>query len=153
MKTAELKALVREVLESMPKPYTEHVIDEVFCAIEHDPRWHREYETLCSRLGKTVVNAWGAYWVANALGKVGGRQVPSTRSALIGSYSLLDTDAKTVTRKPNKTEALQLMADYYQAHRSQLSSDVRKQRELIVELLMEGMSPEEAFDMVLKSGA
>jgi hypothetical protein len=153
MKTADLKALVREVLESLPKPYSEHVIDEVFGAIEQNARWRREYDTLCSTLGKTVVNTWGGYWIGNLLGKVGERVAPSKRSTLIGSYSLLDTDAKTVARKPNETEALQLMSAYYQAHRSELSPQVRKHRELLVELLMEGMSPEDAFNMVLKSDA
>jgi hypothetical protein len=153
MKTAEVKALVREVLATLPKPYSEHVIDEVFFAIEHDQRWHREYESLCSMLGKTVVNTWGGYWIANTLGKIGEHQVSTKKSTLIGSYSVLDTDAKTVTRKPKEPEALQAMADYYQAHKSQLPAEVRKHRDLIVELLMEGMSAEEAFAMVVKSGA
>lgn len=150
MKTAEVKALVREVLETLPKPYSEHIIDDVFCAIEHKPKWLQEYESQSSILGKTVVNGWGGYWIANALGKAGEQQVPSKKSKLIGSYSILDTDAKTVLRKPKEPEALQLMADYYQAHKTELTSEVRRHRDLIVELLMEGMPAEEAFSMVMK---
>ncbi len=153
MKTSEVKALVREVLVAIPQPYSEHVIDEVFSFIEHEPLWHREYERLCSSLGKAVVNNWGGYWVANAVEKVGERQVPSKKSTLIGSYSILDIDAKTVLKKPKEPEALKLMADYYQAHKAQLSPEVRRHRESIVELLMEGMSVEAAFTMVAKSGA
>lgn len=151
MKTAGVKSLVHEVLETLPTPYSEHVIDDVFHAIELEPRWLNEYESQSAILGKTVVNTWGGFWIANALGKAGTQQVPSKKSKLIGSYSILDTDAKTVLRKPKESEALQLMADYYQSHKSDLPLEIRQHRELIVELLMEGMPAGEAFAMVLKS--
>jgi hypothetical protein len=151
MKTAEVKLLVREVLATLPKPYSEHVIDDVFAGIERNRGWRQRYESQCDTLGKTVVNTWGGYWVASALGKVGEHQVPSKKSSLIGSYSVLDADAKTLMRKPKDGEARQLMADYYQAHKAELPPEIRKHRELIVELLMEGMPPAEAFQMVLKA--
>jgi hypothetical protein len=143
-----VKALVREVLATIPQPYTEHVIDDVFYSIETTPEWFGVYESLCSTLGKSVVNNWGGYWVANALGKIGEHQVPSKKSKLITSYSLLDTDAKTVMRKPKESEALQLMSDYYQAHKSELPADIRKFREAIIELITEGMPVAEAFSAV-----
>jgi hypothetical protein len=152
MRTADVKALVREVLESLPKPYSEHVIDDVFSSIELNSAWLRRYESECSVLGKTVVNTWGGYWVANALGKIGEHQVPAKKSTLIGSYSVLDTDAKAVLRKPKEAEALKLMSDYYYGHISELPRDIKKHRELIVELLMEGMPVADAFAMVVKSG-
>jgi len=145
MKTSDVKALAQEVLAALPQPYSEDVIDEVFYAIETDPRRLRDYEALCANLGKTVVNNWLGRWIGIALGKVGEQQVPSRKSSLIGSYSLLDTDAKPVERKPKEGEALKMMADYFFDNRSRLPSDIRKYRELIVELLMEGLSPEEAF--------
>ena len=153
MKTSGIKALMREILESMPRPYSEHVIDEVFAAIESEPRWFRDYEALCSDLGKTVVHTWGGYWIANLVGKAGKQQVPSRKSKLIGSYSLLDTDARTILRKPKEAEALEIMAKYFQAHKAGLPTEVRKHRDLIVELIMEGLPPDEAFAMVLKSDA
>lgn len=153
MKTSGVKLLVREVLETLPVPYSEHVIDEVFYAIEVEPRWRKEYDVLCATLGKATVNNWGGYWIANTLEKLGEHQVPSKKSKLIGSYSILDTDAKTILRKPNEAEALQLMSDYYQANRAALPAEVRIHREQIVELIMEGISPVEAFTRVLKSGA
>lgn len=152
MRTADVKALVREVLESLPKPYSEHVIDDVFSSIEKNPSWLHRYESECSVLGKTVVNTWGGYWVANALGKVGEHQVPAKKSTLIGSYSVLDTDAKTVLRKPKEPEALKLMSDYYYAHVAELPPNIKKYRELIVELVMEGMPVADAFAMVVNSG-
>lgn len=151
MKTAEVKALFCEVLETLPRPYTEHVIDDVFFAIEHEPTWFHEYESQIAILGKTVVNTWGGFWIANALSKSGEQQISSKRSKLISSYSLLDTDAKTILRKPNEDEALMIMAEYYQAHKSKLSPEIRMRRELIVALLMEGMPAEEAFALVLRS--
>lgn len=138
MRTGPVKALVREVLTTIPKPYSEHVIDDVFFSIETTPNWLHVYESLCSTLGKTVVNNWCGYWVANMLDKVGEQQIPSRKSKLIASYSLLDTDAKTL-RKPKEDEARQLMSDYYQAHKSELPPDIRKYRDDIIELLMEGM--------------
>jgi hypothetical protein len=153
MKTSDVKSLALEVLATIPTPYSEHVIDEVFHAIEVEPRWHREYEALCATLGKTTVNTWGGYWVANALGKIGKHQVPSKRSKLIGSYSILDTDAKTIPKKPKESEALQLMAEFYQANKATLSPEVRKHRDQIVEFIMEGMAPKDAFAMVQTSGA
>jgi hypothetical protein len=145
MRTGPVKALVNEVLATIPKPYTEHIIDDVFYAIETSPGWRMVYVSLCSKLGKSVVNNWGGYWVANALDKCGEQQVASKRSSLITSYSILDTDAKTVIKKPTEDVALQLMADYYRAHKAELPSNIRQFRESIVELIMAGMSAEEAF--------
>lgn len=150
MKTAGVKALMREVLADLPTPYTEHVIEDAFAAIESTPRWLAQYNLLVGDLGKTVVNTWGGFWIAKELGKAGERQMTSQRTSLLGSYSILDTDAKTVLRKPKESEALQLMADYYQSHKSELPPAIRKQREYIIELLMEGVPVAEAFSMVLK---
>ncbi len=51
----------------------------------------------------------------------------------------------TPRKKVKEPEALALMSAYFQLHRDQLPQTIRKQRELIVELIMEGFSPEEAF--------
>jgi hypothetical protein len=151
MRTAEVKLLMREVLATLPKPYSQHVIDDVFGAVERNRGWKQRYETQCDTLGKPVVNAWGGYWVANAVGKVGQHEAPSTKSTLIASYSVLDTDAQIVAKKPKDGEARQLMADYYRDHQTDLPAEIRKHRELIVELLMEGMPVADAFQMVLKA--
>lgn len=153
MKTSPVKALVREVLATIPQPYTEHVIEDVFYRIETTSAWLHEYESICVTLGKTVVNNWIGYWVANALGKSGNHQVPSKRSKLVSSYSLLDTDAKTALRKPKEAEALQLMSDYYIANKADLPAEIREFREAIVELIMEGLPVAEAFSAVRKSSA
>ena len=153
MKTSKVRNLVHEALDSLPKPYTEHVIDDVMLTIEQNPKWLRRYEGACEELGKTVTNNWCGYWIANALGKTGERSVPAKRSTLIGSYSILDAEAAPPARKPKEAEALQMISDYYRAHKSELPSDMSKHRGAIVEFLMEGMSTGEAFAMVIKSGA
>jgi hypothetical protein len=152
MKTAPIKALVLEVLACLPKPYTEHVIDDVFAAIEQREDWLKEYNALqSSTFTKTVLNNWAGYWVANALGKVGERVVISRRkNSLNGSYSILDTDAKTVVRRPKEDEARELMAAYYQAHKHELPPEIRSHREEIVSLIVEGHSPADAYALALK---
>ena len=152
MRTVEVRSLVREVLDTIPAPYSHHVIDEVFAAIEQQPDWRRSYDALCSDLGRDVVNNWGWRWIALALEKVGEQQVSSKKSTLIGSYSILDTDAKVV-RKPNKAEALQLMSDYYKSHRAELPGDIRERRDLIVDLLLDGVPVEAAFSEAVRGAS
>ena len=81
------------------------------------------------------------------------KRQPSKRSKLIGSYSVLDTDARTIHRKPKETEALELMAAYFKAHRNELPPDIARHRDKIVRLIMSGLSPEEAFTQASQSGA
>ena len=150
MKTSGVKALVREVLETLQKPYTEHVIDDVFHVIETTPEFLSRYSKLCDELEQPVVNAWCGQWIAHALGKVGKLTVPSRRSALIDRYSLLDTDATTIARKPSQEESLQLMSNYYYAYKARLPADIRLQRDAIVELLMAGTSAQDAFAAVMR---
>jgi hypothetical protein len=44
------------------------------------------------------------------------------------------------------------MAEHYKQHKSTLPAEVRNHRELIVELIMEGFPPEEAFAQCLRNG-
>lgn len=148
MRTAGVKKLVGLALENLPKPYTEDVIDEVFSQIEHETEFMTEYEGLCRHLGKTTVNTWGGYWIANALGKTGLEQVPAKKSKLILSYSKLTASATAATGKRKEPLALQLMSDYYQEHKGKLPASVRNHRDLIVEMIVAGLPVEEAFAMV-----
>jgi hypothetical protein len=152
MKTGGVKSLVRRVLDTLPTPYTEHVIDDVLHAIEHDRDFFEEYNLLSLNLGRHVVNNWCGQWVANALGKTGKQQVPARRSTLVGSYSLLDADAKPAQRRPKEDEALKLMFDYYRTNRANLQADIRLHRDALVELIMAGVPPEDAFAAVQSVG-
>jgi hypothetical protein len=48
-------------------------------------------------------------------------------------------------RKVKEERALQMMAVYFQRNKATLSPSIRGQRDLIIELLMEGFSEEDAF--------
>ncbi len=56
--------------------------------------------------------------------------------------------AITPRTKVKEPKALELMAEHYKNHKSTFSASVREHRKLIVELIMEGFSPEEAFAQV-----
>lgn len=153
MRTAEVRALVREVLSTMQPPYSHHVIDEVFEAIESNRNWRQRYDSLCAKLGRDVVNNWGGRWIAITLEKSGEQQVTSKKSTLIGSYSILDADAITVTQKPDRADAKKMMEEHYKAHKARLPANIKEFREAIIQLLMDGLPPEEAFAAAVQSGA
>ncbi len=148
MKTAGVKKLVTEALRSLPSPYTEDVIDDVFHAIEKNEAWLAQYKALCDELGTAVVNAWGGKWISEELGKPGVEQVPSRKSKLITSYSRLDLSGTLRRGSLGRDEAVALMADYYKQNKAKLPSGIRTHRELIVELIMEGEAPARAFEIV-----
>jgi hypothetical protein len=145
MRTAGVKRLVGLALSSLPQPHTEDVIDEVFQAIEKHPDWRREYDQLCLELGQTVVNTWGGFYVAAAEGGRSVRQVTATLSTLLQSYSKLAPSAGARPKRRKEAEARQLMADYFAEHKASLSAEIRERRELIIDLIVEGASAEEAF--------
>lgn len=56
------------------------------------------------------------------------------------------TEAAIIPKKRIKRpEALKAMSQHYSQHKSQLPANITDQRELIIELLMEGFAPAEAF--------
>lgn len=65
----------------------------------------------------------------------------------------LTEKAITPRKKIKEPAALALLHSYYQEHKATLPADIRTRRELIIELLMEGFSPEEAFTQVLPMAA
>jgi hypothetical protein len=131
MKTAGIKSLVEEVLGSLPRAHTEHVIDDVFFAIEHNVGWRAAYDTECSVLGPHVTNEWCGAWIGRVLGKRGEKQVPARKSTLMGSCSILDTDRKPSGSKLKEPEALELMSAYFHANKSDLPPEIRNYRDLI----------------------
>ncbi len=87
-RTEGVKTLVEEVLATLPTPYSEDVIDEVFQAIEANPTWLTDYRVLCNDLGVTVVNQAVGSWTSKTVGRTRNHQVPA-RSKLTESYSKL----------------------------------------------------------------
>lgn len=152
MRTADIKRLVEDALASLPKPHTEDVIDDVFQAIEQRPEWRQRYDDISSDLGKSVANTWGGFWIANSEGRSGVEQVPAKRSTLIQSYSKLTQLAQRGGKKLKEPDALKVMWDYYQANKAKLPSSIVRYREVIVELLMAGLTAEEAFSTARSNG-
>lgn len=150
MRTAGVKALVREVLDTLPSPYSEHIIDDVLFAIETNPTWRRHYDVLCDALGKTVVNQWCGQWTGHALEKTGELSVPSRKNTLSDSYSLLDVDVEMPLRLPTNEEAREVMAAYYKENREHLPANIREHREEIIALIMEGVPVDKAFALALQ---
>ncbi|HEY9446800.1 MAG TPA: hypothetical protein VIQ62_06970 [Burkholderiales bacterium] len=153
MRMTGVRRLVEEALASLPKPYTEDVIDDVFHAIENNPEWRRQYDDLVFGLGKKVVNARGGFWIATAVGRSGVDQVVAKKSTLIDSYSKLTKTATKRGKKLKEPEALKTMSDYFQAHRAELPSSIVSHRDVIVEILMAGYTAEEAFSKAESPGA
>ncbi|HET9651158.1 MAG TPA: hypothetical protein VFP36_03160 [Usitatibacter sp.] len=153
MRNARLKSLMEEVLKSLPKPYTEDVIEDVFAAIENDPKWLKEYQDLHYHLGKNMVNPWGGFWIARLTGRTAGEQVSATRTKLIDSYSKLAKGPKVAVTKVKEPEALKSMSEYFFANRETLPASVREQRSLILELIKSGLAAADAFAKVLEKPA
>jgi hypothetical protein len=153
MRTARLKSLMEEVVKSLPKPYTENVIEDVFVAIEANAKWHKEYEDLLYNLGKGVVNPWGGFWVAHATGRTPGEQVSATRTKLIESYAKLAKGPKVASAKVKEPEALKTMSDYFFANKETLPAAVREQRTLILELIKSGFAAADAFTKAMEKPA
>ena len=86
---ADVKSLVEEVLATLPEPYTEDVTDDVFCAIERNPRWHRDYEDLCASLTRRVVNQRIGRLNKELLSRTPFQRTRKRTSRLIGSYTKL----------------------------------------------------------------
>ena len=56
------------------------------------------------------------------------------------------TESSVIPRKKRKNaEALKLMSQFYSRNKGKFPASIREQRELIIELLMEGFEPEAAF--------
>jgi len=88
-KTAGVEELVTEVLGTIPKPYGEDIIKEVFIHIENNPSWRETYENLCIDLRQWVVNNWIGKYTKLITGYNTSIQVNTKHSNLTKSYSKL----------------------------------------------------------------
>jgi hypothetical protein len=145
MRTAGIRKLVEQAVARLPKPHTEDVIDDAFHAIEQRPEWREQYEAFCKELGKSKVNTWGGFWIANWEGRSGTEQTPAAKSTLIETYPRLTAAANKAGKKVKEPAALKLMWDHFQANKASLPKSIVQHRDVIVELIMEGFTAEEAF--------
>ena len=104
-------------------------------------------------MGNGVVNNWGGKWIALELGKSGEKQVPSKKSTLITSYSILDTDFSHSNTKLDRPLALKLLSEYYKENKERLPRNISDYREEIINLILTGLTAEGAFSEVLRINA
>lgn len=69
----------------------------------------------------------------------------STVSASFDVFIKHSECAITPRKRIERKTAINLMWDHYSAHRTLLPSNISEQRELIIKLLMDGLTPTEAF--------
>ena len=145
-----MKQLVDEVLDTLPKPHTERVIEDVFAAIEQNAAWLKTYESIAYELGKPAANAWAGFWIAHAEGRIGDERETATRATLIESYYKLSNPMPKRNKKMKEPEALKAMHEHFQANRAALPPTVRDYRDVIVTLIMSGIAPDVAFAKALE---
>lgn len=92
-KTAGVKALVHDVLASPSfRQPTDHVIRDMFLAIQGKAEWRRRYHMLRKDLGVDVVNQWGGRYVRCYFGKPRKKgRADAEAGELIETYTVLDS--------------------------------------------------------------
>jgi len=144
-----LKHLVEQVLDRLPKPHTDNVIEDVFFAIEGDPAWRSTYDRVVYESGKPAATSWAAFWIAHAERRTGDQRETASRGTLIDSFAPLVTPPEKRGKKVKAPEALSAMHNYFTAHRDELPPGIRDYRETILALIMDGIPTEDAFERVL----
>ena len=150
MKSLRLKNLVDEVLEQLPTPRTEDVIEDVFLGIEANEAWRASYDRMVYESGKAAVIAWTGFWISHAEQREGDQRQTAARSSLIESYSKLDVKTPKRGKKVKEAEALKAMHEHFIANRATLPADTRDYREVILALIMDGIPTEAAFTRALE---
>lgn len=144
-----IKDLVDQVLDTLAKPLTEHVVQDVFVAIEGNPAWRGAYDRMVYDWGKAAVTTWASFWVAHAVKRTGDQREVAAQSTLIESYSPLVSGAERRNKKLREPEALKAMHEHFTAHRHELPAEIRNYRETILALIMDGIEAEAAFARTL----
>ena len=150
MSSIRLKQLVAEVLKSGIDAKAENVIEEVFVAIEANPGWSQTYKAASYGLGKDVAPAWAGFWIAHLTQRVGDERETAARTTLIESFTRLVGPAATRGKKVKEPDAVAAMHEHFIAHRDSLPGDVRTHRDVIVALIMDGLTPQAAFAAALE---
>ena len=88
-KTQEVFDLVRDVLQTIPSPYGEDIIEDVFVAIEHTPGWRQRYDEQSAELRQWVVNNWIGIYTKQITAMETIREVSAKRTSLSKNYTKL----------------------------------------------------------------
>jgi hypothetical protein len=93
-KTEGVEILVKDVLATIPEPYGEDIILEVFQKIEGNAEWRLRYNSLSNDISDDltdwIINNWIGKYVSSETGMKSLREVPAgEKCSLITSYSKL----------------------------------------------------------------
>lgn len=88
-RTQGVHDLVTEILQQVPSPYNEDIIEDVFLAIENSQQWMNRYRELEADLGHDVTNNWIGRHTKDITGMNTVREVSAKRSRLIKDYTKL----------------------------------------------------------------
>ena len=88
-KTEGVRLLVQDVLRTLPEPYGEDVIEDVFVEVQNKLAWHRRYDELVGELTLPVTNSWIGWHTKSITGFDTLREVDAKRTRLIKYYSKL----------------------------------------------------------------
>ncbi len=94
MKTKDIKELVKDVLDTIRKPYPMDITDQVCLAIENKPAWHNCYKDLSARHGRSTVNTSIGWYTSYITGLHNLGNTQKAESKLIKTYSELGEDDK-----------------------------------------------------------
>ena len=145
--TKDIRDLVVDVLERGVQR-TEHVIDEVFLAIEAHRLLRAEYEGLCGKHGADLTNQMIGRWTSSILGwpaRTGGAQVPA-RNTLSKTYSVLvPTDRKLTAHERRELAGNEVLA-FFKRYRLAFDRDALvPHRDALEQRVLDGEPVEEAF--------
>ena len=88
-KTQGVYDLVQSILQTLPEPYGEDSIEDVFVALDTDPSLLARYHELSADLGESVVNQWIGKYTQHITGMQQLREVTAKRTKLIKGYTKL----------------------------------------------------------------
>lgn len=144
--TLPIRDLVATALESIPRPYSEDLIDDVFLTIQQAPTLLAEYQRLNAHYGRQRLNTMVGKWTGKLVERRGERQVPRKRNTLADSYSILDRPAPPrQTRKQIEHAAREEVFTFFKAHKAALPEAMPRHRDELVRRVMEGDLVEDAF--------
>ena len=86
-KTQGVYDLVNEVLGSIPRPYSEDIVDEICLAIENNPSWLKRYHILADEFGVGIVNNRIGHATSNIAGLKSTGIVKASRSKLFRQHT------------------------------------------------------------------
>ncbi len=149
LRTKPIRDLVDAVLPSVP--HTAHVIDEVFYAIEHSPKWRRDYEDLCIEWkGADQVHQWVARWTKGRLGWATEGEVDARKNTLTKNYSILIPDSRQLTIEERRDRAGDEVLKFFKRFEQVLDRKrVVPLRDELTRRVLEGVPVEEAYLAVM----